>query len=150
MKIRGWLALAAVQMMALPGPVNAAGLQPSDMNSAPQIGTFAGARVRVPFGGKHEMARAGLAFTSTLRSGGRSELHFSTGAELGFSGDSGTVSLALGGRPASQLVSGPEGPGGRKLGVSTVGWIGIGIGVVAIATAGYLYWAINRCYECDD
>ena len=48
MKITGWLALAAVQMMALHEPMIAAGLQPDSMNSAPQVGAFAGARIRVP------------------------------------------------------------------------------------------------------
>jgi hypothetical protein len=40
--------------------------------------------------------------------------------------------LALGGRPISELAEGGTGPDGRKLGISTIGWVAIGVGLAAV------------------
>lgn len=40
--------------------------------------------------------------------------------------------LAFAGRPLSQIAQGRTGPDGRKAGISTLGWVAIGVGVAAI------------------
>lgn len=123
--------LVAGQVMAAAQPVMAAELHQDRMVAPNQVSAFAGARLRVPLGGG-EKARAGLALTSTLRSGSTGELRFARGAELGFSGGDSAVRLTLGGTPVSRLAQGRAGPGGRKLGVSTIGWVAIGVGALAV------------------
>jgi hypothetical protein len=125
--------LVVGQVIAAAQPVMAAEL-PQDRVSAPnQVSAFAGARLRVPLGGGREKPRAGLALTSTLRSGSTGELRFARGAELGFSGGESAIRFTLGGTPASRLAQGSWGPDGRKLGVSTIGWVAIGVGALAVA-----------------
>ena len=99
--------------------------------SASQVSAFAGARFRVPLGGR-EKPRAGLALTSTLRSGPTGELRFARGAELGFSGTDSKLDLSVAGRPVSQLAAGRPGPSGRRQGFSTAGWIAIGASAAII------------------
>jgi hypothetical protein len=146
------LAIAAVfaaQMMAAAQPAPAAELPRDLPNGATRIGTFAGARLRVPLGSAREKAHAGLAFTATQRSGDTGILHFSKGMELGFAGDD-KVRLSVGGRPFSQLAAGGSGPGGRRLGVSGLGWTAIGVGVVALAVGGLYIWVVDHhCDNCD-
>jgi hypothetical protein len=111
-----------------------------------RIGSFAGARVRVPLGATKEKPHAGLAFTATQRTGDTGALRFSKGMELGFAGD-GKVRLSLAGKPVSQLRPGAEGPAGRKLGVSTLGWVGIGVAVALVAGTIWFVDAMNDASE---
>ena len=124
-------ALCAVQIAAA-GPAIAADLQPERGMGSARLGAFAGARLSVPLGGGSETPRAGLTLTSSLRSAEGSRLRFARGLELGFAG-SDEPHLSLSGRPVAQLVQGRTGPDGRKLGVSTLGWVAIGVGVMAVA-----------------
>jgi hypothetical protein len=124
-------ALCAVQTLSV--PAWAADLTAGDAAVSRQMGAFAGARLRVPLGGGKEKPQAGLALTSTLRNGGRAELRFAKGAELGFSGNEAPMRLTLSGTPVAQLAQGSAGPAGRRLGVSTLGWVAIGVGVLAAA-----------------
>jgi hypothetical protein len=69
--------------------------------------------------------------------------------ELGFAGDD-KVRLSVAGRPVSQLAPGGKTPEGSKMGVSTLGWIGIGAAVIVVGTAVWFYTAItddDRCCE---
>ena len=108
--------------------------------------SFAGARFRVPLGATKEKPHAGLAFTATQRTGDTGTLRFSKGIELGFAGDD-KVRLSLAGRPASQLARSGKAPDGRKLGVSTLGWIGIGVGVAVIGTAVWFYSEMSEPHD---
>lgn len=140
--------VAAAQILPAAQPAMAAELHQDRAGTPNQVSAFAGARLRVPLGGR-EKPQAGLALTSTLRSGATGELRFAKGAELGFSGDR-KVRLSLGGRPVSQIAQGGKAEDGRKLGVSTLGWIGIGAAVVVVGTAVWFYAAItddDRCCE---
>lgn len=146
MKFIAGAALIAAQMVTAAQPARAAEL-PSDRSAADsRLGTFAGARLRVPLGGGREKSQAGLALTSTLRSGATGALRFAKGAELGFSGDERAIRLTLGGTPVSQLAQGRSAPGGRKHGVSTLGWIAIGVGAAAIIVV----VAAAACVNDDD
>ena len=125
-------AVAAGQIVAAQ-PVTAAELHRDRMDNPNQVSAFAGARLRVPLGGRGGKPQAGLALTSTLRSGATGELRFARGAELGFSGGE-PIRLTLGGTPVSRLGQGRAGPDGRKLGMSTVGWVAIGVGALLVTT----------------
>lgn len=148
MKLIAMGALAAAQIGLAAQPALAAELQ-REASGPNQIGSFAGARIRVPLGATREKPQAGLAFTATQRAGETGTLRFSKGVELGFSGDD-KVRLSLAGRPVSQLAQGGRTPEGRKAGVSTLGWIGIGAAVIVVGTAVWFYAAItddDRCCE---
>lgn len=148
MKFVAMGALAAAQIAFVAQPAAAAELQ-REASGPTQMASFVGARMRVPLGATREKAHAGLAFTATQRSGETGTLRFSKGLELGFAGDD-KVRLSLAGRPMSQLAPGGKSPEGRKMGVSTLGWIGIGAAVVVVGTAVWFYAAItddDRCCE---
>jgi hypothetical protein len=136
-RMRGFmmLALAAGQIVAATAPARAAEIDDRQLISQRQVGAFAGARLRVPLGGKESgRARTGLALAPTvhsLRSDGSLRTRFGEGVEFGLT-DRKNVQLSLAGRPISQLMSGGQGPEGQKLGVSTLGWIAIGSVVVIV------------------
>lgn len=123
--------VAAAQVLPASQPATAAELNQDRTAAASQVSAFAGARLRVPLGGR-EKPQAGLALTSTLRNGPTGELRFARGAELGFSGRESKLGLSIAGRPVSQLAAGRPGPSGRKHGFSTAGWIAIGASAVII------------------
>lgn len=133
--------LVAAQSIAAAQPVAAAGFE--EMTTA-QSGTFTGARIRLSLGGRQQdrKFRAGLTMAPTLRSqaiSGETRTRFGEGLELGFTGKR-PLTLSLGGRPVSSLL-----PGGRKsedeqrLGISTGGYVAIGVGVAALVGAFMLY-----------
>jgi hypothetical protein len=111
-----------------------------------QVSAFAGARLRVPLGGGREKPKAGLALTSTLRSGATGEVRFAKGVELGFAGEDAKLRLSLAGKPVAQLAQGGRAPEGRKQGVSTIGWVAIGVGFVALV----LVALVAACSADDD
>lgn len=141
-------ALAAAQIAFAAQPVAAAELQ-REVSGPNQVGSFVGARVRVPLGASREKPHAGLAFTATQRAGETGTLRFSRGMELGFSGDD-KVRLSLAGRPVSQLRPGGGAPTGGKAGVSTLGYVAIGVGVVAVATLAVGAWFVSEMNEPHD
>jgi hypothetical protein len=146
MKFIAGAALIAAQLLTVAQSAGAAEI-PSDRMARPsQVGTFAGARLRVPLGGRKEKAQAGLALTSTLRGGATGELRFAKGVELGFAGNESAIRLTLGGAPVSRLAQGAEGSRGHKQGVSTLGWIAIGVGAAAIIVV----VAAAACVHDDD
>lgn len=141
--------VAAAQVLPAAQPAMAAELHQDRTGLPNQVSAFAGARLRVPLGGGREKAQAGLALTSTLRGGATGELRFAKGAEFGFGGDR-KLRLSLAGRPVSQIARGGKAEDGRKLGVSTLGWVGIGAAVVVVGTAVWFYATItddDRCCE---
>ncbi len=143
--------LVAAQMIVAAQPAAAASL---GQGTSVQTGTFAGARIRLSLGGKQQdqRFRAGLTVAPTLRSQatlGETRMRIGEGPELGFAGGR-PLTLSLAGQPVSRLL-----PGGNKseddqrLGISTGGYVAIGVGVILVAGGvGYLAMA-NRCTECD-
>lgn len=101
-----------------------------------EIGSFAGARLRLDLGGPQrgvsprDRFRAGLVVAPTMSSqrvdGGRS-LRFGEGLEYGVRGTR-AAGLAIAGRPIARRgdAATPE----RRAGVSTLGWVAIGVGAV--------------------
>ena len=121
------------------GQVLASAVPAAAQNYAPvrdtETGAFGGVRLRIPFGGAaREPVRAGLAFAPTARTDyqdGRVRTRIGEGLEFGMVGR-GPLQVSLAGTPVNRLVQGRAGPDGRKLGVSTIGWIAIGVGVAAV------------------
>lgn len=124
--------VAAAQVLPAAQPAVAAELHYDRTATASQVSAFAGARLRIPLGGGREKPQAGLALTSTLRSGATGELRFAKGAELGFSSRDSRLGLSLSGQPLSKLAPGRSGPDGRKQGFSTLGYVAIGASAVII------------------
>ena|SRR5690349_10514319 len=133
-------ALLAGQFATMAQPALAAELVDArlqEMGRGQEMGTFAGVRMRVALDGqaRQQRLRAGLTLAPTLRSvsrDGELRTRFGEGLELGIVGDS-PVRLSLAGTPVSQLAQGPRGPDGQRAGMSTIGWVAIGVGVVAIS-----------------
>lgn len=107
-----------------------------------ETGTFGGVRLRIPFGGANrEPVRAGIAFAPTTRTDhqdGRVRTRIGEGLEFGMVGRE-PIQFSLAGTPVNRLVQGGRGPEGQRLGVSTIGWIAIGVGaslaILVAATA---------------
>ena len=133
------VALIASQVLGTTAPAFAQGYAPARETEA---GTFGGVRVRIPFGGgAREEIRAGLAFAPTARTDyqdGRVRTRIGEGLEFGVVGRQ-PLQFSLAGTPVNRLAQGRAGPEGRRLGVSTIGWIAIGIGaslvILVAATA---------------
>ena len=130
-------ALVAAQLLGVVRPAAAADLFERDR---PQIGAFAGARLRIPLGGGREeqRLRAGLTLAPTMHSraaGGGMQLRIGEGLDLGVTGRE-PVRLSLAGTPVNRLGQSGTGPDGRRLGVSTLGWIAIGVGATLVVVAG--------------
>ncbi len=102
---------------------------------AQRQGAFAGARLRIPLNGSRAgKAQAGLTVAPIVQgrqADGSIRTRFGEGVELRLTGETGPQ-MAFGGRSLAQLTEGRTGPDGRKLGVSTIGWIAIGVGVAAV------------------
>lgn len=127
-------ALAAAQLMTQ--PAMAAELGDERGAVAARQGAFAGARFRVALDGTGaRKAQAGLTLAPMLhgrQADGRTVTRFGEGMELRLTGGETRPKLAFGGRTLAQLTEGRQGPDGRKAGVSTLGWIAIGVGVAAV------------------
>jgi hypothetical protein len=124
--------LLAAPVLGAAQPAMAAELLQDRLGPPNQVSAFVGGRFRVPLGGGGDKPRVGLTLTSTLRGGSTGELRFARGLELGMSGRDSAVRLTLGGTPVSRLARGRTGPEGGKLGVSTLGWVAIGVGALAV------------------
>ena len=132
MKYPTMAALVAAQLLATARPAFAAELNDG---SSHQMGAFGGVRVRVPLDGdaRQRPVRAGLTIAPTMLSrsaNGEIRARIGEGLELGFNDDD-RVRLSLAGTPVARLAQGGTGPDGRRAGVSTIGWIAIGVGVLA-------------------
>lgn len=141
------LTIAALLTAQVLGSATSAAAQDFSASREIESGAFGGVRVRIPFGGpQREQVRAGFAFAPTVRtaySDGRSRTRIGEGLELGFSGNR-PLQLSLAGTPVSQLAQRSRGPDGRRLGVSTVGWLAIGAGTVLVLVAGFYVWLIEE------
>ena len=133
------------------GQACGAALPASAQNAAPlrdtEVGTFSGVRLRVPFGGAaREPVRAGFAFAPTTRTSfqdGAVRTRIGEGLEFGLVGSE-PLQFSLAGTPVNRLAQGRTGPNGRKLGVSTLGWVGIGAGVVVVLVGGFYVWLMEE------
>jgi hypothetical protein len=129
-------ALVAAQVGAAQ-PAFAAELIDPPSVSGQRQSAFAGARIRVPIGAsKASRVRAGLT-VAPLRQGrggdGALRTSFGQGLELGLA-EKGKPALTFAGQRVDRLSLGPNGraPDRTRSGVSTLGWVAIGVGAVAL------------------
>ena len=120
---------------------------------SPQVGAFGGVRVRVPLDGNAQRrpVRAGLTIAPTLQTrnlSGETRTRVGEGREVGLAGDA-PLRVSLGGTPVSQLAEGPQGPDGRRAGVSTLGWVAIGAGAAVLVVFGLYAWLLEENSDCD-
>jgi hypothetical protein len=133
--------LVAAHSLVAAQPAAAAGSE--EMTTA-QSGTFAGARIRLSLAGRqHDRKfRAGLTIAPMLRNhgiSGETRTRFGEGLELGFAGER-PLTLSLGGRPVGRLLrGGRKSEDEQRLGISTGGYVAIGVGVAALVGAFVLY-----------
>jgi hypothetical protein len=142
-------ALVTAQLLGVAQPAAAADLFERD---TPQIGAFAGARLRLSLGGRREeqRLRAGLTLAPTMHGRtavGGMQLRIGEGLDLGVTGRE-PVRLSLAGTPVNRLGQSGRGPDGRRLGVSTIGWVAIGAGVVLLAVGGFYVWLVEEAGHC--
>ena len=118
-----------------------------------RMGAFGGVRVRVPLGGNphQRQIRAGLTVAPTLQGAGMEgerPLRIGEGVELGFrSGRSLSLSVAGMDVRDPRLGAAQDEEEDGNDGVSTVGWIAIGTGVVVLALGGFYWWVMEES-EC--
>ena len=150
--MRKWIiaAFLAGQTMTVAQPAPAADLTVAEQ---PRMGAFGGLRVRVPLGGdpRQRQVRGGLAIAPTLQGGnmhGERPLHIGEGVELGFrSGRSLSLSVAGMDVRDPRLGAGQDEEEDGDDGVSALGWIAIGTGVVVLAIGGFYWWVMEES-EC--
>jgi hypothetical protein len=128
--------LVAGQIALAAQPAVAAELGDAPAMESARQGAFAGARLRVPLDGAGaRKTKASLAVAPIVqgrRTDGSMRTRFGEGMELRLTGEA-KPRLAIGGRSIAQLKEGRTGPDGRKAGISTIGWVAIGVGVAAVA-----------------
>jgi len=131
--------LLAGQIALAAQPAMAADFGDQPAAAAQQHGAFAGARLRLPLGGAGHKARAGLSVAPIAQgrqADGSVRTRIGEGMELGFAGRD-KAELSLAGRPVAQIVQGPAGPDGEKLGTSTGKGLLI-VGGIVVLTLGAL------------
>ncbi|HEY5711586.1 MAG TPA: hypothetical protein VIT38_06800 [Allosphingosinicella sp.] len=145
--------LVAGQLLATAQPVLAA-----DFAEARDVrtGAFAGLRLRMPLGADPERrgVQVGLTVAPTLRStnmDGRSRMGIGEGIELGIRQRE-TVTLRLAGTRIDRLgmAEGNRAPQGHRHGVSTLGWIAIGVGTIVLAAAVSTAVFVHEMNESSD
>jgi hypothetical protein len=143
--------LAAGQLTLGAQPALAASLGPATGDHT-RVGVFAGAQVKLTLGGaRPEAPRASLGIAPTLQSqriDGASRSRIGEGLQLSLAPNR-PVELNLAGTRLDRLGvrRGGETPDGPKSGVSTLGWVGIGVGVVVVAAGGFAFW-LHEAMEC--
>ena len=136
MRLIAIIALVSAQTVA-GAPALAGNVVDQSGEGSPRHGAFAGARLRIPFGGADAgNPRAGLAvapisYRASL--GGNQRMRFGEGFEFGFAG-SARPQLSIAGQPASRFARRGV-PGEKKANLSTIGWVGVGVGAVVVAGA---------------
>lgn len=144
--------LLAAQAATVAQPVMAADLVERE---TPMMGAFAGARIRMALGDRaHQRLRAGLTLAPTMHargSDGAVRTRFGEGLELGVAPRR-PLELSLAGTRLDRfgVAPGGTGPGGRRAGVSTLGWVAIGVGATVLVVAGAGYLWLDDALSCDD
>ena len=144
--------LLTAQLLTAAQPALAADLVERD---TPHMGAFAGARIRLPLGDHaRQRVRAGLTIAPTMRvrdSDGVGRTRFGEGLELGFTRNR-PLELSFAGTRVDRIGIAPGGrtPNGPRAGVSTLGWIAIGVGATIVVAAGAGYLWLQDALDCTD
>jgi hypothetical protein len=144
-------ALAAVVIAA---PLHAAPWQ--DQGSQVRPGAFIGAQFKTSFGGPtRSQPHAQLAFAPTrsrLSNSGQLTTRIGEGLALDFTSNAKpTLTLAgIRADTALRLTRATRSETGQKSGISTTGWVAIGVGVAALAGGAYLLHLIHEAEKSSD
>ncbi len=146
------LALIVSQLSFAVAPASGATINDDQMAGRQNTAAFAGARLIMPLGSGQKQPHVGLALTSLQRNSSTGTLRFAPGLELGASGN-GLARLTISGQRLGEQLPGLTSRKGqvltgRKAGVSTVGWVLIGVGTVAALAIAAL--AICQETYCTD
>jgi opacity protein-like surface antigen len=142
-------ALVAAQIAAVAAPTRAAEIVSAETPRSQQTGTFVGARLRLPLDGERRQPRATLTAAPTVHTvqpSGESRMRIGQGLEFGVQGSE--LRFDLAGQPVSRLVQGRDAPNGPRTNISTVGWVAIGVVVVAVGVFA-LYGLCGSGEICD-
>ena len=142
-------ALIGAQLLPCAAPAAAAELAAEPKRTETHMGAFAGARLRVALGGeRRERVRAGLTVAPALHGvkDGTVRLRVGEGLEFGLT-ERRAPALSLAGRRLSELSGSESVPDGNRQNVSTLGWVAIGAGVVAVAGIVFLGWLVHEANE---
>jgi hypothetical protein len=148
-------ALLGVQVTAA-APAAAADLLSAEQAASHEMGTFVGARFRMPLNeesaGKRPQPRLTLAAGPTIRSlrpNGAAQTRFGSGLEFGVQGEA--LRFDLAGKPVSRIAAGGDGPQGRRSNLSTLGWVAIGVGTAAVTVLSlYVMCGTGAICNVDD
>ncbi len=142
--------LIAAQVFVPPLAAAELGLRESN-----RVGAFAGVRMRLPLDGQSSdrQMRAELALAPAVhsRSGeGQGRTRFGDGLSFGIRRDQ-VPELRLAGTRIDRLGLAPNGsaPDGQRAGVSTLGWVAIGLGATAVVVIGVGYLWLDDALDCD-
>jgi hypothetical protein len=145
------MSLALASLLAAPGQA----VTPMDRVDF-RAGGFVGARLRLPLGqGAEERPLVGLAVAPTLSrvsSDGRVQTTVGEGLALNF-GRQMKPTVTLAGRPAGEAIglkSEGKAATGQKLGISTVGWVAIGVGAAILVGGAILVAPWIKCKTDSD
>lgn len=151
MKFTRYAVLAA---MLIPVPAQAA--DRSDVQFESRVGAFVGARVKLRFGGPDAgRAQTSLAIApthSTYSRRGEIRTRMREGLAFEFSPRE-TPRATLAGMPVKQILGMSRSNSAldeNRLGISTGGWVAIGVGVTALAGAVWFVSEMNKCEDHDD
>lgn len=127
--------LVAGQLAAAAQPALAAEF---DATEQTRVGMFGGMQVRLPLGGEERTRRPSIAIgiaptTRSQRIEGAGRTRIGQGLALDFAAR--RPELRLAGTQLNRLSLTPSGraPDGQRVGISTLGWVGIGLGVVVVS-----------------
>ena len=149
MKILASAALVAAQLLVATQPALAAELGRDEQS---RMGMFGGVQLNVPFGGpRAEGTRASLAVAPVMRSqrmDGAAATRIGRGLELSFGARQPELRLAGTRLDRLDTLGGAAGPNGRRANITTLGWVGIGVGAVALVLGGAYLW-LDEALDCD-
>ena len=118
-------------------------------------GAFAGATIRIPLGG-HDRARPRAALTiaptrSTISNGAAIQTKIGEGIAINLTADARPTITLAGIRADTALGLRSQGRIGasEKLGISTGGWVAIGLGSLALIAGGLYLWA-DHIADCEE
>src|SRR5687768_15520629 len=136
-----WL-LAAAQLTLAAQPALAAVPAPDEQT---RLGIFSGVQIRLPLGGSRaEAPRASLGIAPIARSqglDGPGRTRIGEGLQVSLQPNR-PAELSLAGTRLDRLgmAPGERTPHGERAGVSTLGWIGIGVGALVVVAGGFAIW----------
>jgi hypothetical protein len=144
------LGLATAGLMTIPAAANAEQFEFAKVRS----GAFAGARFQIALGGRTKSKpRASLTVAPTMtRNSGNNGVRTSIGQGVALNfGQKPTLTLSgIRADQALGLTPSKDADAKQKFGVSTGGWIGLGIGVLAVAGGLYFVHLVDEARDNSD